>query len=96
MIFDILNVVYEPLRYAFACAENVFNSIGLSWVSVVTALALLSAILRVFFRVWVGDGIGGAADYAGTMARDATKVGRYQTGAKSVKRGRFEKDRYRK
>lgn len=50
-----VSLIYNSLISAFDTAVVAFRAVGLDWAFVVGGLAVLSVILRSFFRVFVGD-----------------------------------------
>lgn len=57
MLNTLLNAIYAALAYAFKTVIDAFHAVGLEWAAVVGALAVLSVVLRSFFRVFVGDAL---------------------------------------
>lgn len=60
MVFELAALIWAGISFAFQWVVDAFSACGLSWPIVVSGMAVMAALCRSFFRVWVGDSLEGA------------------------------------
>lgn len=76
MFGECLALIGRAIVSAFGYIGQIFESVGLSYVAVVSGLVILSVFLRLFARYFVGEAV---ADTARTF-RNEMKPGKYSIG----------------
>lgn len=87
-LFDYcVSVIFESLKNGFSTVQQAFSSIGLDWAAVVGGLAVMSMVLRSFYRVFIGDsmdvGMMSARKQFFTTRKDRANSGRSHSDTNS-------------
>lgn len=89
MFAQILSIIFQSIGNAVVWVVSVFNNFGLNWLYVIAGGAILSLLLRLFVRAFIGDRLYGKAS---DLADAAWTKGKYsKSGHKPGYQGKFTK-----
>lgn len=77
MVYQLIEVIYAALSSAFLFADQIFDAVGIAFVTAVTLMVLVSAVLRLFTARFIGSQINIYRDkQAATESRNAREAAR--------------------
>lgn len=102
MIIEIAALLWTGISFAFQWVTDAFEACGLSWPVVVSGMAVMAALCRSFFQVWVGNSLessmsAGRESFFSRVRYQPKHAGTQRTfGDISSAKGAFSKGRHRR